>query len=82
MTSGEMERKREGKVAVGGHGGEMKDRAGQMKAMDGGVADLLGSCGVHQWKLTTPLKLQENGEGLYKSFFFLLSLNKPLTIWT
>lgn len=45
MTPGEMERKREGKVTVGGHGGvggggEMKDRAGQMKAMGGGVAAL------------------------------------------
>lgn len=40
MTSGEMERKREGKVAVGGHGGEMKDRAGQMKTRGGGVAAL------------------------------------------
>lgn len=40
MTSREMERKREGKVAVGGHGGEMKDRAGQMKIMGGGVSAL------------------------------------------
>lgn len=40
MTSGETERKREGKVAVGGHGREIKDRAGQMKAMGGGVAAL------------------------------------------
>lgn len=38
MTSQETERKRVEKVAVGGHSGEMKDRAGQMKAMGGGVA--------------------------------------------
>lgn len=40
MTSGETERKREGKVAVGGHSGEIKDRAGQMKAKGVGVAAL------------------------------------------
>lgn len=40
MTSGETERKREGKVAVGGHSGEMKARAEQLKAKGRGVAAL------------------------------------------